>query len=257
MSTQQHPNGELLGAYVLGVLETAERSTLEEHTAECEECRMELTALQEMEAALGEVPPEAFLEGPPEDGDLLLQRTLRQVRAEQASIWRRRSLAVGLGAAASAAILFLGGYVAGGNDPGNATAAPPSTPSTAPSTTPPSASPSTSSSPPQEGVRVAAATDSGTKSSMTVELTPASGWVRVNASVTGVPSGERCRLVVVSKDGHRETAASWIVSSGPAPSASPRPGEGGLNGSAAVAPDEVESVIVVNDQGKQYVGVDM
>ncbi|MFI6274666.1 zf-HC2 domain-containing protein [Streptomyces sp. NPDC050988] len=249
MSTQQHPNGELLGAYVLGVLATDERSTLEEHTAECEECRMELTALQEMEAALGEVPPEAFLEGPPEDGDLLLQRTLRQVRAEQASAWRRRSLAVGLGAAASAAILFLGGYVVGGNDPGSSTAASPSIP--------PSTSPPTASSPPQEGIRVAAATDSDTKSSMTVELTPASGWVRVNASVAGVPSGERCRLVVVSKDGHQETAASWVVSPGPTPSASPRPGEGGLNGSAAVAPDEVESVIVVNDQGKQYVGVDM
>ncbi|MFD3373942.1 MULTISPECIES: zf-HC2 domain-containing protein [unclassified Streptomyces] len=246
MSTQQHPNGELLGAYVLGILATDERSTLEEHTAECEECRMELTALQEMEAALDEVPPEAFLEGPPEDGDLLLQRTLRQVRAEQASAWRRRSLAVGLGAAASAAILFLGGYAVGGNDPGNATAAPP-----------PSASPSTSSSPPQEGIRVAAATDSDTKASMTVELTPASEWVRVNASVAGVPSGERCRLVVVSKDGHQETAASWVVSPGPSPTSSPRPGEGGLNGSAAVAPDEVESVIVVNDQGKQYVGVDM
>lgn len=191
MSTQQqHPNGELLGAYVLGVLGTDERSTLEEHTAECEECRMELTALQEMEAALGEVPPEAFLEGPPEDGDLLLQRTLRQVRAEQTSAWRRRSLAVGLGAAASAAILFLGGYAAGGNDPGSVTAAPPSaTPSASPST-----SPSTSSSPPQEGLRVASATDSDTKASITVELTPASEWVRVNASVAGVPSGERCRL---------------------------------------------------------------
>lgn len=92
---------------------------------------------------------------------------------------------------------------------------------------------------------------------MTVELTPASEWVRVNASVAGVPIGERCRLVVVSKDGQQETAASWVVSSGPSPTASPRPGEGGLNGSAAVAPDEVESVIVVNDQGKQYVGVDM
>ncbi|MDQ1032848.1 hypothetical protein QF035_010430 [Streptomyces umbrinus] len=249
MSTQQHPNGELLGAYVLGVLATDERSTLEEHTAECEECRMELTALQEMEAALGEVPPEAFLEGPPEDGDLLLQRTLRQVRAEQASAWRRRSLAVGLGAAASAAILFLGGYAAGGNDPGSVTAAPPSTS--------PSAPPSTPSSPPQEGIRVAAATDSDTKASMTVELTPASEWVRVNASVAGVPIGERCRLVVVSKDGHQETAASWVVSPGPSPTASPRPGEGGLDGSAAVAPDEVEAVIVVNDQGKQYVGVDM
>ena len=41
---------------------------------------------------LGEVPPEAFLEGPP-DGDLVLQRTLRQIRAETAAERRRTAAA--------------------------------------------------------------------------------------------------------------------------------------------------------------------
>ena len=36
----------------------------------CAACRAELHALSELEAALGEVPPEAFLDGPPEGGDL-------------------------------------------------------------------------------------------------------------------------------------------------------------------------------------------
>ncbi|MEU6603372.1 zf-HC2 domain-containing protein [Streptomyces flaveolus] len=90
MSTRQHPHYDLLGVYVLGILDVRERAELEEHTAECEVCQMELVELREMEAALYEVPPEAFLEGPPEEGSLLLQRTLRQVREEGASAWRRR-----------------------------------------------------------------------------------------------------------------------------------------------------------------------
>ena len=69
-----------LGAYALGALEPAEIQDVDEHLATCAECRTELAELEEMKDYLGEVPPEAFLEGPPEGGDLLLQRTLREVR---------------------------------------------------------------------------------------------------------------------------------------------------------------------------------
>ncbi|MEU3985582.1 zf-HC2 domain-containing protein [Streptomyces sp. NPDC026672] len=238
MSTQQHPNDELLSAYTLGLIEPDDRSSVEVHTAECEACRMELAALREMEEALGEVPPEAFLEGPPDDGDLLLQRTLRQVRQEQAGQRRRRSFAVGLGAAASAAVLFFGGYLAAGDDGSSGLAGPAPT-----------------SSAPQAGVRVASAKDSGTDAGMTVRLTPATGWVRVNASVSGVPAGERCRLVVVSKDGAREIAASWVVPARGAAHKVPPGAARGIDGSAAVDPDQVKSVLVENEAGKRYVDV--
>ena len=69
-----------LGAYALGALEPDEVREVDEHLATCAECRAELAELEEMKEFLGEVPPEAFLEGPPADGDLLLQRTLREVR---------------------------------------------------------------------------------------------------------------------------------------------------------------------------------
>jgi hypothetical protein len=36
----------------------------------------------ELEAALRAIPAEAFIDGPPADGELLLRRTLRQVRTE-------------------------------------------------------------------------------------------------------------------------------------------------------------------------------
>ena len=80
-----------LGAYSLGALEPDEVREIDEHLAGCAECRQELAELDEMKEFLGEVPPEAFLDGPPADGDLLLQRTLREVRSTAAASARRLS----------------------------------------------------------------------------------------------------------------------------------------------------------------------
>lgn len=244
MSTQHQP-GEVLGAYVLGILDPAQQREIEEHTQVCAACRTEVEDLREMETVLGTVPPEAFLEGPVEDGDLLLQRTLRQARDEEANARRRRSWAAGVGAAASAAILFLGGYLVAGT---GSSAAPEAQ---APPTVTASPAPST----PPKGIQVASATDADTRARMTVRLTPAVGWVRVNAAVTGIPAGERCRLVVVSEDGDRQTAGGWVV----APDGKGKgAGKGAdLDGSAAVDPTHVKSVIVENDAGKKYVSVSL
>lgn len=242
MSSTQHQPGELLGAYVLGILGPGERQEVEAHATECEACRTEVEELREMEAALDSLPPEAFLEGPVEDGDLLLQRTLRQARDEEASARRRRSWGVGVGAAASAAILFLAGYLVAGNGSASDTEA--GGPPTATVTPAPPA--------PPRGIQVASATDPTTQARMTVRMTPAVGWARFNASVTGVPAGEHCRLVVVSKDGDRQIAGGWVVGPGGAGSV----GKGAnLDGSASIAPDDVTSVVVENTAGKTYVTV--
>jgi anti-sigma factor RsiW len=238
----QHQLGELLGAYVLGILEPGERREIEEHMEVCTSCRSEVEELREMETALGSVPPEGFLEGRAEGGDLLLQRTLRQARAEEASARRRCSWAVGLGAAASAVILFLGGFLVAriGATSGSEAAGPPTV----------TASPAPSA--PPEGVQVASAIDAGTQARMTVRMTPAVGWARFNASVTGIPAGEHCRLVVVAKDGDRQVAGGWVVAPG---------GRGGggkganLDGSAAISPGQVRSVVVQNTAGRTYVTV--
>ncbi|MEV6689790.1 zf-HC2 domain-containing protein, partial [Streptomyces sp. NPDC051130] len=95
MSRQRHEE-ELLGPYVLGVLDEADVRRVEEHVGDCVQCREEVAALCEMERALGEVPAEAFLDGPPQGGDLLLRRTLRQVRSERAARARRRYGLAGL-----------------------------------------------------------------------------------------------------------------------------------------------------------------
>ncbi|MET9699745.1 zf-HC2 domain-containing protein [Streptomyces sp. NPDC006529] len=230
---------ELLGPYVLGVLDGAEVRRVEEHVGGCVRCREEVAALREMEAVLGEVPEEAFLDGPPEGGDLLLQRTLRQMRGERAGRARRRTALVGLAVAATVAAVFWAGTRLGAAD-GREVAADPPPPPTA-----------TASPQPPPGTRVASATDAGTGARMTVRLTPAARWVRVHAAVTGVPAGERCLLVVVARDGTRTTAGSWVVG---APENGAAKGAG-LDGSAAVDPAEVKEVVVQNEAGTRFVSV--
>ncbi|MCX5195206.1 zf-HC2 domain-containing protein [Streptomyces sp. NBC_00249] len=239
MNRERHEE-ELLGPYVLGVLDEEDVRRVEEHLGDCVRCREEVAALREMEKVLGEVPEEAFLDGPPQGGDLLLQRTLRQVRGERAAGARRRTALVGLAAAASLAAVFWAGARLGGDD-AQARALP----------LPPSPTVSAPASPPPAGTRVASATDAGSGARMTVQVTPAPKWVRVHAAVTGVPAGERCRLVVVAKDGTRTTAGGWVVGTA-------EHGEGkgaALDGSAAVDPAQVKEVLVENESGRTFVSV--
>ncbi|MFF3560090.1 anti-sigma factor family protein [Streptomyces sp. NPDC002574] len=228
MSTEHEHDSGTLTAYVLGALDDEEVRAVEEHIAACDRCQAEVDELREMERALGEVPPEAFLDGPPDDGDLLLQRTLRQLRSERTGVQRRRWTAAGAAAAAAAAVLILGGVVIGQNAGTSDVARPPVATG-------------------QPGVKVVSATDPATDARMTVKVTPASAWVRLDASVSGIPAGERCRLVVVDKDGHREVAGSWVV-----PEAGEKHGVS-LDGSAAVASDDISEVVVENAAGKEYV----
>ncbi|MFJ3963505.1 zf-HC2 domain-containing protein [Streptomyces sp. NPDC090036] len=239
MNRQRHEE-ELLGPYVLGVLDVEEVRRVEEHTIGCMECREEVAALREMEAALGEVPDEAFLDGPPQGGDLLLQRTLRQMRGEQSGDRRRRAGFTGLAVAASLAAVFWAGTQLGTGDSG-AVALP----------VPPSPTATADPSPPPAGTKVLSATDQVTGARMTVQMTPATKWVRVRAAVTGVAPGERCRLVVVSKNGTRTTAGSWVTGS-------QGNGEGkgaALDGSAAVDLADVRAILVENESGKTFVSV--
>ncbi|MER7758728.1 zf-HC2 domain-containing protein [Streptomyces sp. NPDC097619] len=233
MNRQQHEEEVLTGPYVLGVLDETETRQVERHLDGCEGCRQEVAALREMEAALGEVPPEAFLDSPPEGGDLLLQRTLRQVRGERAGAERRHRALLGLAAAAALAAVFWAGTAVPDDAPPTALPAPPTATATP--------------APPVPGTRVASATDPGSGARMTVRVTPAARWVRVHAAVTGLPAGEKCRLVVVGRDGSRSTAGSWVVG-----------GEGkgaSLDGSAAVDPAVVGAVVVENEAGREFVTV--
>jgi anti-sigma factor RsiW len=213
-------NPEELGAHVLGLLDAAQSRAVEEHLASCPACRREWEELRGMVDLLDDVPPEAFLDGPP-DADLLLQRTVRQVRAEAAAQQRRRRFLLTGVAAAALAVVLTGGVLVG-----RETAPPPAV----------VAAPG--------AVQLTGGGAPGV--SMTATLTPAAGWVRLSTSVKGIPAGERCYIVVVARDGTREIAGSWLVSQG-----GWRDGVS-LDGSALVPLDQVAEVVIENEAGREF-----
>ncbi|MCT2583638.1 anti-sigma factor [Actinophytocola gossypii] len=226
MSSVEHDRS-LLGAYALGSLDPGEERAVHAHVSTCPECQRELAEFVDLRHALDQVPPEAFLDGPPDGGDLLLRGALNRVRAEAAPA--RRGWSPGLVAASVvlAAAVALGGGVLIGRE-------------TAP-TPPAEALPA--------GTVTAEGTDPATGATMRVEVEPRAGWVWVNAEVEGVPAGERCELLVVPEDGEPLVAGSWVVSD--------EAGAEGLRleGTALVEPGEVESVEIVTTDGRRMVSV--
>lgn len=227
MTGRTDPDGtrELMGAYVLGLLDGDEARTVETRMAADADYRREMEELREMTDLLGEVPPEALLDGPP-DADLVLARTLRQIRTEARAARRRRFTGIVAAAAVALGVVLGGGVLLGR--------------ATAPQETVLAQPP-----PPPTGGRVLSGSTGGV--AMTATITPAAGWVRVAATVAGIDAGERCNLIVVGRDGSRRIAAGWVVSA-----AGERDGTI-LNGSASVAPDDVAAVIVENEAGRQFV----
>ena len=227
-----------MAGYLMEMLTPEEKQRADEHLRGCDACREEILSLQEWSSALRDIPDEMLLDGPPEDADLLLQRTIRQVRQESSS-GRLRRLAVLTTAAAAVVAVAIGGGVVLGR--GTAT-----TPPQAQQTTP--SAPATSVPP---GTQVVAAADPNTGARINATIMPAVGWIRLSATVGGIPAGEKCRLEVIGKDGSSILAGSWLVS--PAGEANGTT----LNGSALIEQSQVASIRVVTTGGEQYVSVNV
>jgi predicted anti-sigma-YlaC factor YlaD len=236
-SDSLNPTGDHadIAGYLIHSLTPEQQAQVEEHLAGCAECRAEVESLREWTAALEAVPEAMLLDGPPDDADLLLQRTLREIRAESAGRRHRRTAMLTSAAAVLIAVAVAGGVVAGR--------------STAPDrpVAQPTAAPVVTTTPP--GTRVASTVDATTGARITAAVLPATGWVRVTATVAGVPAGEQCLLQVVGKDGTPVLAGSWLVSQANAANGTT------LNGSALIDPARVAAVRVVSTDGKQYVSV--
>ncbi|MFD2474453.1 anti-sigma factor family protein [Amycolatopsis silviterrae] len=222
-----------LAGYLSGQLSSGEQSDVEAHLDGCERCRAEAASLREVQSFLGELPPEALLDGPPVGADLVMQRTVDRVRAEsRARAGRGRSMAVAVAVVVAAAAVGVGVLV-GRSWSGPAVAVP-----TAP--------PSTSAVP---GTKVVSGASGQAR--LTANIVPQSGWVRVDGSVTGIPAGEKCLLVVLGKDGQRQVAGGWMVSERAA-----RDGAY-LYGTAVVDPAQVTAVVIENTAGHRFVEADV
>src|SRR5262249_24544652 len=174
MSEQVHDR-ELLGADVLGVLDPDEVHAVEAHISSCAECRQDLAGLREMKDSLGDVPPEAFLDGPPGGGALLLQRTLREVRRANAHAAGQRLALVAAGVVALVTVAAGAGVLAGRGSAPRKEEVLPTVPATMPATVPAMTATTAPVTPP--GVRTVSATDPRTGAKITATVTPAAGWV--------------------------------------------------------------------------------
>ncbi|MGC4943177.1 anti-sigma factor family protein [Kribbella sp. DT2] len=216
-----------LGAYALGALEPDEAREVEQHLAGCAECSAELAEFEEMKEFLGEVPPEAFLDGPPTDGDLLLQRTLRAAREETAPATKARPRRRWLLAAAAVVVVAgaLGGGVAIGRQSVDQVVAE-DTPA---------------------GSKQSSATDASTGTTMATTVEPRTGWSWVVVNLTGLKAGAECEMLVTDKAGRTWTAGSWIVSEKAAR-------EGSRFGGGVLVPlEQVRSVEIRTVQGEHVV----
>ncbi|GAA3431325.1 anti-sigma factor family protein [Kutzneria kofuensis] len=231
MTAPEHDKA-LVGAYVLGVLSPEEITATETHLETCPVCRRELDELRLLHDELGEVPPEAFLDGPPEGGDLLLQRTLREVRgiSSRQRVWGGSLAAAGLVAVVALSVgagVFVGNQTAPGNTGGVAA---------------PTASPLPS------GTKHAANVDPVTGAHLAATVIPANGWVKLQVQASDIAPGQRCKLMVTSKEGRQEQFGGWLVG------ANATPGKAiTLDGTALMSINDVASVSVVNDQGQVLV----
>jgi|SoiMethySBSTD1v2_1073268.scaffolds.fasta_scaffold550591_2 hypothetical protein len=222
----------LLAAYALGGLDPVEQDAVQAHVAGCPDCQLEVREFTSLRLALDEVPPEAFLDGPPAGGDLLLQKTLRAARAELGPQRQRRMrpAVITVAAAVALAVALGGGVLIGRQTAPEQVAGGPTTP--VPS-----------------NAKQAEATDAKTGATMAITMVPKMGWVSLHADVSGIKAGLNCELRVVPKSGEPVLAGSWRVSELGEAEGTP------LDGTALVDPSAVKSVEVVTTDGDTMVTV--
>jgi anti-sigma factor RsiW len=222
MTASQDHDVEVLGIYTMGLLDDEQADRVEEHLAICDECCAVLSELVGVRELLAFTPASAFDDSTPVATVIPLRRRS----------WTR--LAVVAAAVVAAFGLAVGGFVVGQRTSGDQLAAAPTSTPTQPLATPAS------------GIRLASNTaPDGAR--LTVRLEPASGWVRINAAVAGLPEGVRCQVVVVSRTGQRLVAVSWVVSAKGAAMGT------NLDGGVLLPADDVDHVTVESLDGEELV----
>jgi anti-sigma-K factor RskA len=237
-----------LGCYALGVLDAHESLGVEQHLRGCPSCRAQVADFHRIRMALDEVPREAFLHeleaDLPKPSDLVLQRALRQIRQESVIPQPRvadqsprasprpvedlpepqhakpRRWPGYLAAAAVAAVVAFGGAAVFTQNQG---------PSTSVAST-----------------RTGEATAGGIK--MVAEIAPSSqDRYLVTANIDGLPTAQKCKLIVVGTDGTKTEAFAWTTTE------KQRVEGSKVRGMVSVPPDKVKSISVENADGKTFV----
>jgi anti-sigma factor RsiW len=234
-----------IGAYVLGGLQPDEATELENHLDGCPDCQRELAEFTDTAAQLAMVPPELLVETlsqqpPPwqapaahraQADDLILQRTLREIRAERTGARRRRVLAVAAGLVALVAAPVITAVAVDGGSGGTTVAQPP------PASTAPAG-------------EVVQGSDRATGVSGRATLAAAPWGTKLQAMFTGEPRGEKCHLFVVSTSGERQVAANWTVTAAAAAGAGTN-----VQGSVSIPKADIARLEVRTFAGRQLLTI--
>jgi anti-sigma-K factor RskA len=201
---------QLLGVYVVGAIDPAERALVDEHLADCQSCRDELAGLAGLPAMLSRVPAAdaerlslapILLPDAEEPPDELLNSLLRRV-----SVQRKNRMWRSIAAVAAAAVVAAAGATA-------ATQLDRSAPVPAHQVT----------------------TASGHISAV-VDYSPTGWGTAMRVQVSGIKPGTTCDFWVVGKNGQSMYAGTWTVAGDYGP------GYGGKTwypASSAIATDSV------------------
>jgi putative zinc finger protein len=220
---------QLLGVYVVGAIDPAERALVDEHLNECADCRDELAGLAGLPAMLSRVPEADVArlaqnvvglpqqaEPSPEMLNSLLGRVATRRRSR---MWR------GVVAAAAAAVIAVGGTAAvmelTHHDSG------------------------------QPRVEVATGANPAGRITATVDYSMA-GWggTEMRVQVTGIKPGTSCRFWVLTHNG-RSAAGSWTTQAGTITSYGQKPW---YPGSSKIAPAAIQS-FQITAAGKTLVSI--
>jgi anti-sigma factor RsiW len=209
-----------LGAYVLGALDPADRRRVDEHVRDCPACAAELAELRNLPGLLAEVRLDDLQSAPVAPSPELFERVSAAVAADRRSGAIRALMAPPGGkgrrrllvAAAVAAVLGAGAgvtsWVVG----------------------------------PDEETRSVVAGEVR----MTVTVTARGDGTSLDIAVAGVPAEEKCRLVVVDRDGESHPAGEWEATYA---------GEAWFKGWSDVDRSAVEDVVLLGTDGEELVRV--
>ena len=219
MSSDHDRVRDLLGPYVLGGLEAADRARLDSHLSTCPTCREELATYAGLPALLrlGDGPAADSTAKLLDDG--ALTRALGVVRQGRR---RRQRLALFVAAAAAVLVVGLGattaGLVAGHED-----------------------------NPPTSPVALRFVAAPGIPARGETRLTARPWGTSVDLNLSALPTGQRFIVWVIATDGVRQQAATW---------ASTPDGVAHVTGASALARTEVAAVRVTTIAGMLLLSTD-
>jgi predicted anti-sigma-YlaC factor YlaD len=218
----------LLGVYVLGAIEPAERAMVDAHLGVCGRCRDELASLAGLPAMLGRVTEDQLeqLGSPPEE---LLDSILTKAAGESRGRRRKNSLLLVAAAAALVVVTGVGVRALSGTDGGGTVAKPPPSPAATAS-----AATTVDGNDPATGVRAE------------IAMQPKKWGTAFSVRLAGAPADSQCRLIAIDKKGRRDVAGGWQVA---------YLGEASFYGSSMFQKQDIESVEIRTLDGKRLLHV--